>query len=88
MVLSKTGQKIVEKDGYIPVPASVVAKEFEKTMQSLLCYLYYAIFAMQSLICCAMLNFQIANDVPHRAAPACRASFFRKPCAFSDRVAV
>lgn len=30
MVLSKTGQKIVEKDGYIPVPASVVEKEFKK----------------------------------------------------------
>ncbi len=30
MVLSKSGQKIVEKDGYIPLPASVVAKEFKK----------------------------------------------------------
>jgi phosphate transport system substrate-binding protein len=30
MVLSKTGQYIVEKDGYIPVPAKVVAKEFKK----------------------------------------------------------
>jgi len=30
MVLSKAGQKIVEKDGYIPLPAKVVAKEFKK----------------------------------------------------------
>jgi len=30
MVLSKSGQKIVEKDGYIPVPNSVVQKEFKK----------------------------------------------------------
>ncbi|MDO7086686.1 phosphate ABC transporter substrate-binding protein PstS family protein [Pseudocolwellia sp. AS88] len=30
MVLSKSGQKIVEKDGYIPLPASVVEKEFKK----------------------------------------------------------
>ena len=30
MVLSKAGQSIVEKDGYIPLPASVVAKEFKK----------------------------------------------------------
>jgi phosphate transport system substrate-binding protein len=30
MVLSKSGQKIVEKDGYIPVPASVVEKEYKK----------------------------------------------------------
>ncbi len=30
MVLSKSGQKIVEKDGYIPVPNSVVEKEFKK----------------------------------------------------------
>ena len=29
-ILSKTGQKIVEKDGYIPLPAGVVAKEFKK----------------------------------------------------------
>ncbi|MGL4205305.1 MAG: PstS family phosphate ABC transporter substrate-binding protein [Aeromonadaceae bacterium] len=29
MVLSKTGQEIVEKDGYIPLPASVVAKDLE-----------------------------------------------------------
>lgn len=30
MVLSKSGQAIVEKDGYIPLPASVIAKEYEK----------------------------------------------------------
>jgi phosphate transport system substrate-binding protein len=30
MVLSKSGQSIVEKDGYIPLPASVAAKEFKK----------------------------------------------------------
>ena len=30
MILSKSGQKIVEKDGYIPLPTSVVAKEFKK----------------------------------------------------------
>ena len=30
MVLSKSGQKIVEKDGYIPLPSSVVAKEYKK----------------------------------------------------------
>jgi phosphate transport system substrate-binding protein len=30
MVLSKSGQKIVEKDGYIPLPNSVVEKEFKK----------------------------------------------------------
>ncbi|MEW6996761.1 PstS family phosphate ABC transporter substrate-binding protein [Colwelliaceae bacterium BS250] len=30
MVLSKSGQKIVEKDGYIPLPSSVVAKELKK----------------------------------------------------------
>jgi len=30
MVLSKSGQKIVEKDGYIPLPRSVVEKEFKK----------------------------------------------------------
>ena len=30
MIMSKSGQKIVEKDGYIPLPASVVAKEFKK----------------------------------------------------------
>ena len=30
MVLSKSGQTIVEKDGYIPLPASVVEKEFKK----------------------------------------------------------
>ena len=30
MVLSKSGQSIVEKDGYIPLPASVVEKEFKK----------------------------------------------------------
>jgi phosphate transport system substrate-binding protein len=35
MVLSKSGQKIVEKDGYIPLPASVVAKEFKKLGLSL-----------------------------------------------------
>jgi phosphate transport system substrate-binding protein len=30
MVLSKTGQEVVLKDGYIPMPASVVAKELSK----------------------------------------------------------
>ncbi len=30
MVLSQAGQKIVEKDGYIPLPSSVVAKELKK----------------------------------------------------------
>lgn len=30
MVLSKTGQKVVEKDGYIPLPKSVVDKELKK----------------------------------------------------------
>ena len=30
MVLSKSGQKIVEKDGYIPLPRAVVDKEFKK----------------------------------------------------------
>jgi len=30
MVLSKSGQKIVEKDGYIPLPNSVVQKEWKK----------------------------------------------------------
>ncbi|GAA6203515.1 phosphate ABC transporter substrate-binding protein PstS family protein [Thalassotalea sp. SU-HH00458] len=30
MVLSKSGQKIVEKDGYIPLPNSVVQKEYKK----------------------------------------------------------
>ncbi len=30
MILSKSGQSIVEKDGYIPLPSSVVAKEFKK----------------------------------------------------------
>ena len=30
MVLSKSGQKIVEKDGYIPLPSSVVQKELKK----------------------------------------------------------
>ncbi|MCJ8318514.1 MAG: phosphate ABC transporter substrate-binding protein [Colwellia sp.] len=30
MILSKSGQKIVEKDGYIPLPAKVVAKEYKK----------------------------------------------------------
>ncbi len=34
-ILSKQGQKIVEKDGYIPLPASVVAKEFKKLGLSL-----------------------------------------------------
>ena len=29
MVLSKTGQEIVEKDGYIPLPAAVVKKDLE-----------------------------------------------------------
>ncbi|NMP14932.1 phosphate ABC transporter substrate-binding protein PstS family protein [Thalassotalea sp. Y01] len=35
MVLSKQGQKIVEKDGYIPLPADVVEKEFKKLGLSL-----------------------------------------------------
>lgn len=35
MVLSKSGQKIVEKDGYIPLPAKVVMKEFKKLGLSL-----------------------------------------------------
>ena len=30
MILSKSGQSIVEKDGYIPLPSTVVAKEFKK----------------------------------------------------------
>ena len=30
MILSKSGQKIVEKDGYIPLPAKVVMKEYKK----------------------------------------------------------
>ncbi|WDE00401.1 MULTISPECIES: PstS family phosphate ABC transporter substrate-binding protein [Thalassomonas] len=30
MILSKSGQKIVEKDGYIPLPGKVVQKEFKK----------------------------------------------------------
>jgi phosphate transport system substrate-binding protein len=30
MILSKSGQKIVEKDGYIPLPSSVVIKEMKK----------------------------------------------------------
>ena len=30
MVLSKSGQHIVEKDGYIPLPAKVVNKELKK----------------------------------------------------------
>jgi phosphate transport system substrate-binding protein len=30
MVLSQSGQKIVEKDGYIPLPSSVVKKEMKK----------------------------------------------------------
>ena len=30
MILSKSGQKIVEKDGYIPLPKSVVDKELKK----------------------------------------------------------
>ncbi|MDG1751428.1 MAG: phosphate ABC transporter substrate-binding protein PstS family protein [Thalassotalea sp.] len=30
MVLSQSGQKIVEKDGYIPLPNSVVEKEYKK----------------------------------------------------------
>ncbi|RGP39580.1 Phosphate-binding protein PstS [Altererythrobacter insulae] len=29
MILSKAGQTIVEKDGYIPLPSNVVAKELE-----------------------------------------------------------
>ncbi|WNC73422.1 phosphate ABC transporter substrate-binding protein PstS family protein [Thalassotalea psychrophila] len=35
MVLSKSGQKIVEKDGYIPLPSSVVNKELKKLGLSL-----------------------------------------------------
>lgn len=35
MILSKSGQKIVEKDGYIPLPSKVVAKEFKKLGLSL-----------------------------------------------------
>ena len=34
-ILSKSGQKIVEKDGYIPLPSKVVAKEFKKLGLSL-----------------------------------------------------
>jgi len=30
MVLSKTGQRVVEKDGYVPLPAKVVKKELAK----------------------------------------------------------
>jgi len=30
MILSKSGQAIVEKDGYIPLPSAVVTKEFKK----------------------------------------------------------
>ena len=30
MVLSKTGQEIVDKDGYIPLPKMVVEQELEK----------------------------------------------------------
>jgi phosphate transport system substrate-binding protein len=30
MILSKSGQKIVEKDGYIPLPSKVVIKEYKK----------------------------------------------------------
>jgi phosphate transport system substrate-binding protein len=30
MVLSKVGQKVVEKDGYIPLPKSVIDKELKK----------------------------------------------------------
>ncbi len=30
MILSKSGQKIVEKDGYIPLPTKVVLKEYKK----------------------------------------------------------
>jgi phosphate transport system substrate-binding protein len=30
MVLSKTGQEIVDKDGYIPLPRVVVEQELEK----------------------------------------------------------
>ncbi len=35
MVLSKSGQKIVDKDGYIPLPNSVVEKEYKKLGLSL-----------------------------------------------------
>jgi phosphate transport system substrate-binding protein len=30
MVLSKTGQKVVVKDGYVPLPVAVVEKELAK----------------------------------------------------------
>jgi phosphate transport system substrate-binding protein len=30
MILSKTGQQVVIKDGYIPLPAKVVEKELAK----------------------------------------------------------
>ncbi len=30
MILSKSGQHIVEKDGYIPLPSKVVVKEMKK----------------------------------------------------------
>ena len=30
MILSQSGQKIVEKDGYIPLPGKVIAKEYKK----------------------------------------------------------
>lgn len=30
MILSKSGQKIVEKDGYIPLPSTIVSQELEK----------------------------------------------------------
>jgi len=29
-ILSKQGQQIVEKDGYVPLPSSVIAKDLEK----------------------------------------------------------
>ena len=29
-VLSKQGQQIVEKDGYVPLPTSVITKDLEK----------------------------------------------------------
>lgn len=33
MVLSKVGQEVVVKDGYIPLPASIAEKQLEKLMK-------------------------------------------------------
>ena len=33
LVLSKTGQEIAEKDGYIPLPGAVVKKDLEMLAQ-------------------------------------------------------